>query len=170
MARAYLGLGSNIGDREGHLRFALAGLSRVGTLLARASLIETEPVDCPGGGMFLNTCVCLESALEPSKLLSEAMRIEQQRGRNRTTRNAPRVLDIDILLYGDLVLCERGLQIPHPRLHERRFVLEPLAEIAPNLVHPSFDVSVRSLLEGLDTAADGERRSLGQYADAPGDG
>ena len=108
--------------------------------------------------MFLNTCVCLESALEPSKLLSEAMRIEQQRGRNRTTRNAPRVLDIDILLYGDLVLSERGLQIPHPRLHERRFVLEPLAEIAPNLVHPSFEASVRRLLEALDTAADGERR------------
>lgn len=158
MARAYLGLGSNLGDRQGHLRFALAGLSRVGTVLARASLIETEPVDCPGGGMFLNTCVCLESALEPSKLLSAAMRIEQRRGRSRTTRNEPRVLDIDILLYGDLVLCERGLQIPHPRLHERGFVLEPLAEIAPNLVHPSFHVSVRRMLERLDSAADGKRR------------
>ena len=156
MARSYLGLGSNIGDREGHLRFALAGLSRVGTVLARASLIETEPVDCAGGGMFLNTCVCFESALEPPELLSAAMRIEQQRGRNRTARNEPRVLDIDILLYGDLVLCEPGLQIPHPRLHERGFVLEPLAEIAPNLVHPSFQVSIRRLLEGLDTPADSQ--------------
>ena len=158
MARAYLGLGSNIGDREGHLRFALAGLSRVGTVLARASLIETEPVDCAGGGMFLNTCVCLESALEPPELLAAALRIEQRRGRNRTARNAPRVLDIDILLYGDLVLCEKGLQIPHPRLHERGFVLEPLAEIAPNLVHPSFEVSIRGLLEGLGTAADSQGR------------
>lgn len=152
MARAYLGLGSNVGDREGHLRFALAGLSRVGAVLARASLVETEPVDCPGG-MFLNTCVCLESALEPSKLLTAAMRLEQRRGRNRTTRNEPRVLDIDILLYGDLVLCEKGLQIPHPRMHERGFVLKPLAEIAPNLVHPSLNVTVRRLLAGLKDAA-----------------
>lgn len=154
MARAYLGLGSNVGDREGHLRFALAGLSRVGAVLARASLVETEPVDCPGG-MFLNTCVCLESALEPSKLLSAAMRLEQRRGRNRTTCNEPRVLDIDILLYGDLVLWEKGLQIPHPRMHERGFVLEPLAEIAPNLVHPSLNVTVRRLLAELNGEADG---------------
>jgi 2-amino-4-hydroxy-6-hydroxymethyldihydropteridine diphosphokinase len=152
VARAYLGLGSNVGDREGHLRFALAGLSRVGAVLARASLVETEPVDCPGG-MFLNTCVCLESALEPSKLLMAAMRLEQRRGRNRTTSNEPRALDIDVLLYGDLVLCERGLQIPHPRMHERGFVLEPLAEIAPNLVHPSFNVTIRRLLAGLNSAA-----------------
>ena len=149
MARAYLGLGSNIGDREGHLRFALARLSRVGRVLSRAPLIETDPVDCLTGGPFLNTCVCLESALEPSKLLSESMRIEQQRGRNRTMRNEPRVLDIDLLLYGDIVLCDNGLVIPHPRMHERRFVLEPLAEIAPNLVHPSFQISVRELLEGV---------------------
>ena len=158
MARAYLGLGSNIGDREGHLRFALSGLSRVGTVLARAPLIETDPVDCPTGGPFLNTCVCLESALEPSKLLSESMRIEQQRGRNRTTRNEPRVLDIDLLLYGDIVLCHNGLVIPHPRMHERQFVLEPLAEIAPNLVHPSLQINVRALLEGLECAADGRAR------------
>lgn len=152
MARAYLGLGSNIGDREGHLRFALAGLSRVGTVLARASLIETEPVDCPGG-MFLNTCVCLESALEPPDLLLAAMRLEQRRGRKRTTRNEPRALDVDILLYGDLVLCEKGLQIPHPRMHQRGFVLEPLAEIAPDLVHPSLNVTIRRLLARLKGAA-----------------
>ena len=152
MARAYLGLGSNIGDRERHLRFALAGLSRVGTVLARAPVIETEPVDCPGG-MFLNTCVCLESALEPPELLLAAMRLEQRRGRKRTTRNEPRALDVDILLYGDLVLCEKGLQIPHPRMHQRGFVLEPLAEIAPDLVHPSLNVTIRALLARLKGAA-----------------
>ena len=152
MARAYLGLGSNIGDREGHLRFALAGLSRVGTVLARASLIETEPVDCPGG-MFLNTCVCLESALEPSQLLLAAMRLEQRRGRKRTTCNEPRVLDIDILLYDDLVLREEALRIPHPRMYQRGFVLEPLAEIAPDLVHPSLNVTIRRLLARLKGAA-----------------
>ena len=152
MARAYLGLGSNVGDREGHLRFALAGLSRVGTVLARASLIETEPVDCPGG-MFLNTCVCLESALEPSQLLLAAMRLEQRRGRKRTTRNEPRVLDIDILLYDDLVLREEALRIPHPRMYQRGFVLEPLAEIAPDLVHPSLNVTIRRLLARLKGAA-----------------
>ena len=153
MARAYLGLGSNLGDRNGHLGFALAGLSRVGTVLARAPVIETDPVDCPGGGMFLNTCVCLETALEPSELLSALTRIERQRGRSRTTRNEPRALDIDILLYGDLVLCEQALQVPHPRMHERAFVLEPLAEIAPTLVHPSFNVTVRRLLAQLKSAA-----------------
>lgn len=157
MARAYLGLGSNLGDRDGHLGFALARLSRVGTVLARAPVIETDPVDCPSGGMFLNTCVCLETTLEPPELLSAATQIEQQRGRSRTTRNEPRVLDIDILLYDDLVLSEQALQIPHPRMHERGFVLEPLAEIAPNLVHPSFNVTVRGLLAGLKSAAGSQR-------------
>ena len=155
MARAYLGLGSNVGGREGHLQFALAELGRVGAVLARAPLIETDPVDCPGGGMFLNTCICLDSSLEPLLLLSAAMRIERQRGRNRTVRNEPRVLDIDILLYGDLVLRESDLVIPHPRMHERRFVLEPLVEIAPDLVHPSLNVSVRGLFERLTSTADG---------------
>lgn len=153
MARAYLGLGSNLGDRDRHLGFALARLGEVGIVLARAPVIETEPVDCPAGGMFLNTCVCLETALEPSELLSAATQIERQRGRSRTTRNEPRQLDIDILLYDDLVLCEKALQIPHPRMHERGFVLEPLAEIAPNLVHPSFNVTVRNLLAGLNSPA-----------------
>ena len=153
MARAYLGLGSNLGDRDGHLGFALDRLGEVGTVIARAPVIETDPVDCPAGGMFLNTCVCLETALEPSELLSAATQIERQRGRSRTARNEPRVLDIDILLYDDLVLREQALQIPHPRMHERGFVLEPLAEIAPNLVHPSFNVTVRGLLAGLKAAA-----------------
>ena len=155
MARAYLGLGSNLGDREGHLQYALIGLSRIGTVLARAPLIETDPVDCPGGGVFLNTCICLESSLEPSLLLSAAMRIERQRGRNRTKRNEPRVLDIDILLYGDLVLRESDLVIPHPRMHERGFVLEPLFEIAPDLLHPSLNVSVRRLFEIHGSTAGG---------------
>ncbi|MCY4189332.1 MAG: 2-amino-4-hydroxy-6-hydroxymethyldihydropteridine diphosphokinase [Bryobacterales bacterium] len=155
MARAYLGLGSNIGDREEHLRFALAELSRVGTVLARASLVETDPVDCPAGGKFLNTCVCLDTALAPLRLLAAAMHIEQQRGRKRITRNEPRVLDIDILLYGELVLSEQDLEIPHPRLQERGFVLNPLAEIAPNLMHPCAKVSVRTLLAGLKIAGEG---------------
>ena len=157
MARAYLGLGSNLGDRAGHLGFALARLSRVGTVRARAPVIETDPVDCPAGGLFLNTCICLETALGPSELLSAARQIEEQRGRSRTMRNEPRVLDIDILLYDDLVLSERALQIPHPRMHERGFVLEPLAEIAPKLVHPSFDVTIRGLLVGLKSAASSQR-------------
>ena len=153
MARAYLGLGSNLGDRGGHLGFALACLSRIGTVLARGPVIETDPVDCPGGGKFLNTCICLETALVPSELLAAAAQIERQRGRGRTRRNEPRVLDIDILLYGDLVLSGQALQIPHPRLHERGFVLEPLAEIAPNLVHPSLNLTVRGLLAALKGAA-----------------
>ena len=147
MARAFLGLGSNLGDRQGHLGFAIRELAKLGTVLARSPLVETAPVDCPGGGLFLNVCVCVETDLSPRALLESALSIERSRGRVRAARNEPRVLDIDVLLVGDLAILEAGLVIPHPRMHERRFVLEPLAAIASGVMHPVLKRSVAELLE-----------------------
>lgn len=152
VARAYLGLGSNIGDRRAHLEYAMRQLARHGTVLARSPLMETEPVDCPSGGMFLNACVCLETALAPMELLAAALRIERARGRRRRVCNEPRVLDIDLLLVDEIVLAEAGLTLPHPRMHERRFVLEPMVTIAPGIAHPSLGRPLSELL-GAGSAA-----------------
>ena len=151
LVRAYLGLGSNLGCRRGHLQFAVRALARHGSVAARSRLIETEPLDCPDGGPFLNACLCLESDLSPRALLEIALRIERRRGRRRPAWNAPRTLDIDILLYEGQRRAEAGLVIPHPRMCERRFVLEPLAEIAPEIIHPVRLVTVRELLQQLPT-------------------
>ena len=153
MARAYLGLGSNLGNRLGHLEFGLRELARCGSVLARSPVIETEPVDCPGGGAFLNACVCLDTALDPNALVATALRIERARGRRRRSRNEPRVLDIDLLMVDDMVTCEPGLTLPHPRMHDRRFVLEPLAAVAPGVVHPLLGLEVRELLGRLHDRA-----------------
>ena len=149
MSRAYLGLGSNLGDRAGHLAFGIRELARHGLLVARSPLVETEPVDCPRGGRFLNACVCLEPACSASALLAAALRIERARGRRRQRRNDPRVLDIDLLMVDDIVLARPGLRLPHPRMHQRAFVLEPLAAIAPLAVHPVLNRSVQDLRRRL---------------------
>lgn len=153
MARAYLGLGSNLGNRLDHIQFGLRELARCGSVLARSPVIETAPVDCPGGGAFLNACVCLDTALEPSALLATALRIENARGRRRRSRNEPRVLDIDLLMVDDVVISEPGLTVPHPRMHDRRFVLEPLAAVAPAVVHPLLGLEIRELLGRLHEGA-----------------
>ncbi len=152
MARAYLGLGSNVGNRREHLEYAIRELAQHGTVLARSPLIETEPVDCPSGGMFLNGCTCLETALDPWELLAVSMGIESARGRERRIRNEPRVLDIDLLLIDNQVIAKEGLMVPHPKMHERRFVLEPLAMIAPQAIHPGCSLTIRELLERLSSA------------------
>lgn len=166
MARAYIGLGSNLGGRRKHLEFALRQLAMHGRVAARSPLIETDPVDCPTGGRFLNACVCLETELGPRGLLQVAMDIENARGRQKTARNAPRPLDIDLLLIDNLTIGEEALTIPHPRMHERRFVLEPLAAIAPGRVHPRLLLTVRELLERLDSDPSGEACCQGQVDSA----
>lgn len=138
MATAFVGIGSNLGDREGHLRRALELLAvEEGiVLVAVSALRETEPVGPVEQGPFLNGAVQVTTALPPGELLERLLEIEQRLGRVRRERFGPRTIDLDLLLYGDEVVDEPGLTLPHPRLHERRFALEPLAELAPSLVLP----------------------------------
>ena len=149
MPRALLGLGSNLGNRAERILSAVREISRYGTVISRSPLIETDPVDCPGGGPFLNACVGLETLLEPRNLLAAISAIEHAGGRQRSIPNAPRTLDIDLLLFGERTLQEPTLTIPHPRMHERRFVLDPLVTVAPNAIHPVLRSTVRELRHRL---------------------
>jgi pantoate--beta-alanine ligase len=133
-----LGLGSNLGEREKQIQHALELLEKKPgvRILRRSSLVETEPVGGPPQGRYLNGVLEVETTLEPRALLETLAGVEQALGRERTVRNGPREIDLDILLYGDLVVDEPDLQIPHPRMLERGFVLDPLKEIAPGRIHP----------------------------------
>jgi 2-amino-4-hydroxy-6-hydroxymethyldihydropteridine diphosphokinase len=148
-SRAYLSLGSNIGDRQGNVRAAIDRLGTVGTVSAVSSLYETEPVELTEQPWFVNCVVALDTAKPPRELLAALLAIELAMGRRRTQQKGPRTIDLDILLYGDEVVHEPGLTIPHPALAERRFVLEPLVEIAPDLVHPVLRKSIRRLRDEL---------------------
>jgi 2-amino-4-hydroxy-6-hydroxymethyldihydropteridine diphosphokinase len=146
MERAYISAGSNMGDRKANLEFALDSLAGRGIVSNASSCYETEPVGFLDQPWFLNQVIEFETGLDPLELLSFCNGIEASRGRIRTFPNAPRILDLDILLYAELVISWERLIIPHPRMTERRFVLKPLAEIAPDLVHPVLKKSMRSLL------------------------
>ena len=151
MTRAYVGLGANLGDRERTLREAVSALSAEDGIevVAVSALRETEPVGVGEQPLYLNGAAELETALAARKLLGRLLAVEQRFGRVRVPgEQGPRTLDLDLLLYGDDVIEEDGLTVPHPRLHERRFVLEPLAELAPGLVVPGRG-DVESLLSGL---------------------
>ena len=144
----FLGLGSNVGDREANLARARELLATRGFRESAASaLYETEPVGGPPQGPFLNQAIGGSDALPARALLGACLEIEQELGRVRRERNGPRTLDLDILLYGDLVSDEPGLELPHPRMLERRFVLAPLVEIAANVRHPVSGATLGELLE-----------------------
>ena len=150
MSRVFIGIGSNQGDRAALISQAVKYLGVVsGVRVARlARLLETEPVGGPPQPPYLNTVAEVETTRTPQELLDELQGIERQLGRvSSPVRWAPRPIDLDLLLYGDLVLEEPGLTIPHPRMHERKFVLEPLAQLAPELVHPALSRTVKDLLE-----------------------
>jgi len=144
----YLGLGSNLGDREAALADAGEAVEARGVrMVRRSSLYMTEPVGGPPQDWFLNAVVAADTTLSPEALLAVCLEVEASQGRVRGgIKNGPRTLDADILFYGDLHRHDASLEIPHPRLHERRFVLVPLAEIAPALVHPTSGLTVAELL------------------------
>jgi 2-amino-4-hydroxy-6-hydroxymethyldihydropteridine diphosphokinase len=146
MAEVYLGLGSNLGDKAENLRLALRSLTSARgssvTLVAVSSLYRTEPVGYLNQDWFLNAAAHVDTLLSPRELLNRLISIERELGRVRTVRNGPRSIDLDILLWDELIVDEDDLSIPHPRLLERLFVLEPLAEIAPEVRHPSLGVSI----------------------------
>jgi 2-amino-4-hydroxy-6-hydroxymethyldihydropteridine diphosphokinase len=147
--RAYLSLGSNTGDRATNLNAAITRLSQVGKVVAVSSFYETEPVEFTSQPWFLNCAVAIDTDKTPNGLLQAALAIEQEMGRKRTQEKGPRNIDIDILLFGDEVVDEKGLKIPHPGLPARRFVLQPLAEIAPEARHPVLKKTVRELIAAL---------------------
>ncbi len=146
---AYLGLGTNLGDRQANIQAALQKLADLPTiqLMRVSSLYETAPVGVTNQPDFLNLVVAARTSLAPQALLDSLLHIENQMGRTRTQRWGPRVIDLDLLLYGDAQVALPGLTVPHPRLRERAFVVVPLAEIAPNLALPGDGKGVADLAQ-----------------------
>ena len=147
-----IALGSNLGDKRGHLEHAV---SRLGSVLQDprvSAFYETEPVGTEGQSTFLNGAIVGRYGHTPRELLQALMGIERERGRERSTRWAARTLDLDLILFGNRILDEPDLTVPHPRFRERAFVLQPLAEIAPELVDPVTGLTVGELWERCDTS------------------
>ena len=162
----YIALGSNLGDRKGHLEAGLEGLGLLGMKPAAVSSVwETEPIGTTFPRWFWNMVVMTRTDREPLELLDALLEIERRNGRRRREPNAPRTLDMDLLLLGDVTVDVERLRLPHPRMWERRFVLEPLAEIAPTLRNPSSGRTVRQENERM--ANNGRVLKLGDLASCP---
>jgi len=151
----YVGVGSNTGDPVGNCLEALDRLCASETIevIRRSSLYQTEPVGIRDQPWFINAVAEVRTTLEAHSLLSVLQGIEERMGRVRTEKGGPRVIDLDILLYGERVIRDETLCVPHPEMHKRRFVLVPLMEIASYLIHPVYGISIRGLLERLSDAS-----------------
>jgi 2-amino-4-hydroxy-6-hydroxymethyldihydropteridine diphosphokinase len=148
MNKAYLSLGSNLGDRARNIAQAIEALAGHGVgLLSQSALYETEPVELRAQDWFLNCVVEVETNLAPQTLMQALLGIERSLGRERIVPKGPRIVDMDILLFGSEIVKEPRLEIPHPRMKDRRFVLVPLAQIAPGALHPVLKKTVQQLLE-----------------------
>ena len=166
-ARAAVGLGSNLGDRRTLLAEAVQGLAAgAGTVVAVSCLYETEPIGGPRQGPYLNAVVVIDTTLGPRPLLELCLRLEQEAGRVRRVRWEARGLDVDVLLYDGIAVSEPGLTVPHPRMRERRFVLEPLVEVWPGAAFPD-GAGVSDLLPGLSAQRVEVRAGPGWW-DQPG--
>ena len=146
MYRAYLGLGSNIAPRNDHLSAAVAAIAGVARVTAVSAMYETEPIGMEGAEDFLNMALEIETADDPPLLLTKLRAIEKALGRRPSSHRAPRTIDIDILLYRGMAYADHMVTVPHPEMHRRRFVLEPLNEIAPAALHPTMERTVAWLL------------------------
>ena len=155
----YLSLGSNVGERAANLKAAIDRLGTLGEVMAASSFYETEPVEFTAQPWFLNCAVKLNTERMPRQLLTGVLDIERKMGRRRVQEKGPRIIDIDILLFGNSIVDTKGLTIPIPPCTTRRFVLEPLAEIAPEARHPVFKLTVRELRDALPAGQTVKRAS-----------
>lgn len=148
--KAYIGIGSNLGNRISFMRSAILEMKHIGKVVSTSSIYETEPFQVnETQSMYLNMAIELHTSLTPSKLLAELQKIETSNGRQRTRPNEPRTLDLDILMIDQLMIQQQHLTVPHPRMHLRSFVLAPLSEIAPTLMHPQLQKTISQLLQHI---------------------